>query len=351
MHVFPKVKDNLHTLEFNLTKNCNYACTYCFVDQSLKYDMSYDLIKDIMDSYKVEDRKYNIVFFGGEPLLKANEIIRFIKEYTDIVTNFSILTNGSLLTKEMLDEFKPYSKKLNIQISLDGPKEVHDKYRIYKNGEGTFDDSMRGAYLLTETEYVNWSFHASCSEYHIKYLYDIYSIMYKHSPQHIRKDIYHNMQIIHDCDSYNETTLENFKEQITRMLTDYPNLKDELKKTFYENRPNHVFCSAGRNYFSFFANGEIAPCHRFYTNPITNKPTIVGNFKTGEWYENIYTIFSNDNKNSFHGIEKCSNCNSAICYPCYLSNYNNTKDYFVSPVAYCWFKKETWKFLNEQLTS
>ena len=44
-------------------------------------------------------------------LLKANEIIRFIKEYTDIVTNFPDPTNGPL-TKEMLDEFKPYSKNL-----------------------------------------------------------------------------------------------------------------------------------------------------------------------------------------------------------------------------------------------
>jgi len=51
--------------------------------------------------------------------------------------SFTITTNGSLLTEEMVEEFLKYNTKLT--ISLDGPKQIQDKNRVYLDGSGTYD--------------------------------------------------------------------------------------------------------------------------------------------------------------------------------------------------------------------
>lgn len=351
MFVFDKVKNNITAIEFNLTKRCNYACTYCFVEQSTKNDMSCDMVRELMDNYTVEGKAdYDVIFFGGEPLLKAEVILDCLDRYDSIIKSASVLTNGALLTPSLIEQFKKYENKLYIQISLDGPKEVHDMFRVDQNNKGTHDMSMYGAELLKETKYKRWGFHASCSDFHVKHLYDIYSHLYKHVDKKASKNIFANMQFIHDCDKYNEQIIDEFKEQFIKIITEYPELKDEIKNSFYSSNVNHIFCSAGKNYFSFFADGTIAPCHRVYVNPITNKLTAVGNFITGEWDDTTFHAFFDNNQDCFHGVEKCSNCNSGVCYPCYMANYNNTKDIFVAPLSYCWFKKETDKIIREQLS-
>ncbi|MGV8147261.1 MAG: SPASM domain-containing protein [Alkaliphilus sp.] len=91
----------------------------------------------------------SIVLFGGEPLLNFKRNMSWldrIKEYCDsegrvLVT--TLVTNGVLITNETLDELKKYNCK-QIQITLDGIREIHNKRRIMKNGRGSFEDVIRG---------------------------------------------------------------------------------------------------------------------------------------------------------------------------------------------------------------
>lgn len=349
-YVFDKVKDNLETIEFNLTQRCNFACTYCFVKQDSTMDMDYPMIQELMDLYTTPNKKYGLMLFGGEPLLHTDVICKILNEYTDRIKDGIIITNGSLLTEDFITELKPFENKVSIQISIDGPKEVHDKYRIDHNGNGTFDRVMLGTELLQKMHYKNWSFHATCSAYHMQHIYDIFTIMYKCASKK-RKNIFGNIQIIHDCLDYNKETVDMYKQEVKKILEEYPEVKENIMQNFqYFNKEiTHQYCSAGRNYFSFFGDGSIAPCHRVYTDLHSNQKTIVGNFITGLWNENIYRIFHDKNTNKFFGMEKCNLCSSKLCYPCYLSNYNNTKDFFKTPLPYCWFKKETDKIMRELL--
>lgn len=348
MEIFNKIVENMECLELNLTKNCNYACKYCFVDPSKEYEMTMETVDFIMNNYtKFDKNNYSGVLFGGEPFLKLDLIKEFLHKYSHKFKDIMVLTNGSILTKDNALFLKQYGDKLSIQISIDGPEEIHNHFRVDNNDNGTFNRTLNGIKILREVEYPRWSLHATCSSYHIKYLYSIYDFLLKNESSKNIETVFNNIQIIHDCDEYNEENLEEFKKEITFIFSKFPEAKNHIKKYFYEKGEIHTFCSAGYNYFSFFENGDIAPCHRIYTDG--KMPTVIGNFKTGQWNENMYKIFNGRNFNSFNGIEKCSDCYSALCYPCFLSNYNNTKDFFMAPLSYCWFKKETDKFMREQL--
>jgi uncharacterized protein len=139
---------------------CNLNCEYCFYleKQALfapdeKYRMSDEVISSFITNY-IASQPTPVVEFvwqGGEPTLLGVDFFKRVIELqkyftsTKIITN-SLQTNGTLLT----DEWCAFLKKHNfmVGISLDGPKEIHDRYRRDRKGNGTFDRVMRGLKLL-----------------------------------------------------------------------------------------------------------------------------------------------------------------------------------------------------------
>ena len=92
----------------------------------------------------IQSSSVDIGFYGGEPLLEL-ELIRQVVEYSEKLfagkkLTFSMTTNGTLLTEEMIPYLKEHGIKL--MISLDGPKEINDQNRVFQGGRGTFDAVM-----------------------------------------------------------------------------------------------------------------------------------------------------------------------------------------------------------------
>lgn len=139
---------------------CNLNCEYCFYleKQALfgtgeKYRMPGEVLSRFIANY-IESQPTPVVEFvwqGGEPTLLGIDFFKRVIELqkpfvgTKTITN-SLQTNGTLLT----DEWCNFLKKENfmVGISLDGPKEVHDRHRRDHEGNGTFDRVMRGLRLL-----------------------------------------------------------------------------------------------------------------------------------------------------------------------------------------------------------
>lgn len=146
---------NTHQIIFEVTDKCNLECFYCgyghFYDN---YDirenknMSFDLFKALYDhlielwenSHSQGCTYLRISFYGGEPLCN----FPFIQEAVEYVKNnpirnkrivFSMTTNAVLLDRYM--DFL-VNNDFEILISLDGNK-YNDSYRVFKNGEGSFD--------------------------------------------------------------------------------------------------------------------------------------------------------------------------------------------------------------------
>ncbi|HET6513910.1 MAG TPA: anaerobic sulfatase maturase [Thermodesulfovibrionales bacterium] len=150
----------IHVVAKPIGPLCNLDCVYCFYleKQALfgpgeQYRMSDDVISAFIKNY-ITSQPAPVVEFvwqGGEPTLLGIDFFRrvielqkpFMRQKT--ITN-SLQTNGTLLT----DEWCHFLKKHNfmVGISLDGPREVHNRYRRNRKGKGTFDDVRRGLRLL-----------------------------------------------------------------------------------------------------------------------------------------------------------------------------------------------------------
>lgn len=146
-------------------ERCNINCTYCYffnkIDQSYKIHPPYIKKETILDISKflaqgckdLNISQLKVVLHGGEPLLQKkinfDYLCTHIKEV--VQTNetevlFALQTNAMLVDEEWIQLFNKH--KISVCVSIDGPKEYHDKYRIDKKGNGTFDRTLQKIKLL-----------------------------------------------------------------------------------------------------------------------------------------------------------------------------------------------------------
>ena len=145
-----------HTLFPNLA--CNLDCPYCFENKDSSF-----MSKETADEYltwlepQLLQAKYFFMnWFGGEPLL-SKEIIRYISRKVLILQNkynfeygASIVTNGTLMDEAFIDEM-PDLNIQSIQVTIDGTRDIHDKYRFFKgNNKGTYDDIISNLVLYAQ---------------------------------------------------------------------------------------------------------------------------------------------------------------------------------------------------------
>jgi len=89
-------------------------------------------------------RRVHIILHGGEPLLLGPKRTRVwvtkVREvlYPDVIATFSMQSNGTLINDEWIDALADL--EVGIGLSIDGPKHVNDRYRVYHDGRGSFDD-------------------------------------------------------------------------------------------------------------------------------------------------------------------------------------------------------------------
>ena len=144
------------------TLNCNFRCVYCYEPQKGSHWFKQHMTGEVRDSLKqfvLNNIKklnlLNIVWFGGEPLLNLKCVEELNTEFANICQEHSVefkshlVTNGYLLSKKIAQRLRK-SFVQSVQITLDGPKEIHDKRRFLKNNKGTFDRIMDNIYPAVE---------------------------------------------------------------------------------------------------------------------------------------------------------------------------------------------------------
>jgi uncharacterized protein len=150
----------IHVVAKPVGPTCNLNCEYCFYleKQALfatdkKYRMSDEVLSAFITNY-ITSQPTPVVEFvwqGGEPTLLGVNFFKRVVELqkpfirTKTITN-SLQTNETLLTAEWCQFLKEHN--FMVGISLDGPKEIHDRYRRDRKGNGTFDQVMHGLQLL-----------------------------------------------------------------------------------------------------------------------------------------------------------------------------------------------------------
>lgn len=135
---------------------CNLGCQYCFFlsKENIYQDESYLMSNATLENYIKQlmasspGPQVDVAWQGGEPMLRGLE---FYKRSVQLAEQYrqphqrilhTIQTNGTLIDDEWAAFFKQHNYLVG--ISIDGPRELHDTYRVTKRGEGSFDDVMRG---------------------------------------------------------------------------------------------------------------------------------------------------------------------------------------------------------------
>ena len=153
---FTSVREDTERLKITVltTLQCNFACDYCFQGDHGDHNkfaakMSLDTAKNVaawieqrLDEVRPE--KFTLTLFGGEPLLNLpvayylGERCHQLCEERGIEQTISIITNGLLLTPEVVDRLKPFGL-FGVKITLDGDKDTHNRMRPLRGKQGTFD--------------------------------------------------------------------------------------------------------------------------------------------------------------------------------------------------------------------
>jgi len=156
----------LFTLHFLPTMNCQLNCSYCFEKGSRqKMKMSEGVLNQSIDwlekylTANPEVSSFRCALFGGEPLLAQSLIKRALPRIKSLSENAGkkywteITTNGEFFDEDIAGVLKQNNLK-RVQITLDGPKRLHDRRRLGKDKHPTFDKIIANVKMLLDGEYI-----------------------------------------------------------------------------------------------------------------------------------------------------------------------------------------------------
>lgn len=152
----------IDTVLLKVASRCNLDCAYCYV-----YHMGDDgwraqparmpdavqqaAVRQLANVYAHQGRPFSVVLHGGEPLLLGARRLRGLcgrlRSALPAPCGIHLQTNGVLLTDEVVDVCVRFG--VGVSISIDGPRSVHDRFRVDHEGGGSFDLVRRGIGRMT----------------------------------------------------------------------------------------------------------------------------------------------------------------------------------------------------------
>jgi len=283
-------------LELSLTEQCNLRCSYCYYKETHEQRaavMSDEVIRAAVDLaidkvIKQDDDFLNITFFGGEPLLRIKAIrdtVKYAKKVVkqrkkdlpeDFFLHFSINTNGTLLSEELLDYFE--KEKFQIALSLDGPKKQHDIARKTINGKGSFESILPFIPRLSQMDAIILSV---ITREHVKGLAQSIKWIFRQGFKTVTTSV--------DFDG--KWTGEQFDDLILeyQKLADFWKVLQKKDKNLYlgtiqdkislelsESRLKNTGCFISKDALVVATNGSAFPCTRFISSK-PKAPYVLGN--------------------------------------------------------------------------
>ncbi len=155
------INSSFEILFLELTERCNLRCEYCIYNSHVKdkrdhgnKGISLPIIYraiDYLNKHSFKNKEVAIGFYGGEPLLEFSLLKKSVEYAKTIIKKdiiFSITTNGILINTKIAEFL--FKNNFEVNISIDGPQEIHDSYRKGINGDGSFRKSINGLKRLVD---------------------------------------------------------------------------------------------------------------------------------------------------------------------------------------------------------
>lgn len=354
--VTKKSEDSLYKLTLNVTNKCNLNCKYCYANGgnycSAEGMMDIATAKAAIDLFYSKYKRISFIqFFGGEPLLNE-ETIRFACQYItelheagriDTLPKFGTISNGTIYSEKLAETINKYD--ISLTFSIDGPEQIHNGMRVYKDGVGSFqnvkDCIEKYAKHKIKPNMVEATYN-SCHEANgysvidtIKFIKDEMGIANIHITP-VSGDENYNLQ---SRDSFVDSVEESFRE-MSENKKDYSySFIQRIVRALKTRRANKYHCEAGISEFSVSCRGDVYPCFMF----TDIEEFCMGNvFDSTPVFDNPKFMKLQDSFESFNKYEyaKCKDCfNNRICFGCLGSNYFNCNDIFCTSDDDCEMEK------------
>jgi len=350
----------LGSLVLNVANKCNLHCSYCYEPDAAKYgsspvQMDGDTARQSIDFLFRKaggNREVSVCFFGGEALLNF-KLLRAVVEYAEErarqeekKVDFSLTTNATLLTDEMIDFFQAH--RVGITISIDGPQDLHDKRRFSLTARGEKKGSYNRIVPRLKRLFDRYTARPVVARVTVTKGTIEVSRIYEHLTGLGFFEVGFSPVTAKDGAEYGlepadlRQVLRGFKElghvyigrALRNQYTGFSNLSTMLTDLF--TGTNKLFpCGAGLGLLDVDGNGDVYLCHRF---PGTEEHKY-GNVKEGVAYDRL-----NEFINSAHVENKpvCQTCwIRGLCGGgCYHEAYTQFGDGALPNLHYCDFLRE-----------
>lgn len=336
---FKKRETVVKALCLHIAHDCNLACRYCFAEEGEYHGrraiMSYEVGKKALDFLVANSgnrTNLEVDFFGGEPLMNwevVKQLVaygRSLEEEHHKKFRFTITTNGVLLNDEIL-EF--VNKEMgNMVLSIDGRKDVHDRMRPHRGGQGSYDEIVPKFKKAAESR--------GQMNYYVRGTYTHYNTDFAKDVLHLAdlgfKQISVEPVVAPETEDYAIR-----EEDLPQLLAQYDELAEEMIKRRKEGNGFNFFhfmidleggpcvakrlsgCGSGTEYLAVTPWGDLYPCHQF----VGNEDFLMGNVDEGVLRTDIRDEFKQCN---VYAKEKCKDCFAKFYCSggCAANSYNFT---------------------------
>jgi len=292
----------LQRIVLNVTNQCNLSCGYCYEYSEDKISntvgkpkyMNHEVAESAIDMLIKESAErpaVHVTFFGGETLMNF-PLLRSSVDYANAkcaevnkTVEFSLTTNATLLTEEIVDFLSEH--RVGVTVSIDGDRELNDKMRIFHDGRGSYDVIVPKIQMLLKrhrTNSIGARVTLSSGVQHVKRIYD-------HLTQEVGFDAVgfspataNPNRLYHLGPQKMGNVLEGFEElawiyrdfAIAGKQHGFTNANDTLKE-LHSGMSKAYPCGAGLGLLGVGTAGDVSLCHRFVDSPVGK----MGNVQNG----------------------------------------------------------------------
>ena len=278
-----KSGDVIKALCLHVAHTCNLNCAYCFASQG-KYNgeravMSFEVGKQALDflmEHSGKRHNLEVDFFGGEPLMNF-QVVKDLVAYARSIEKeagknfrFTLTTNGMLIDDDVIDFAN--REMSNVVLSLDGRKEVHDRYRVDYAGNGSWERIVpKFQKLVRERGGKNYYMRGTFTHHNPDFLQDIRQMLDLGFTELSMEPVV--------CAPDDPTALTEEDRRI--VLDQYEKLAELMLEREREGRPFTFYhymidlsggpciykrisgCGSGTEYMAVTPWGDLYPCHQF----------------------------------------------------------------------------------------
>lgn len=305
----------LGRLEIMLANDCNLNCRYCYAHAGQYGKLPQIMTPEVAITYlsKLVLGQYDnvsiVMLFGGEPTLAPETIHVICRFFEENVTKghlrsmpiFTMVTNGTLITDQLVKTIKRYN--IQVTISIDGPMEINDQLRVDKLGNGTFLKIEQGIKKLQA---------AGCPPRMIEATYTKLHKLLGYEKKHISDYLKHYFNVdkilVANCSGNSDNDALAYSDDMSgcqAAVEVNPAATISLHRDLTRNLYYDISCSAGINSIALLPSGAIYPCHFFAEHDKFQ----IANYRDGCFdfsnYSNVVHLLEPAHKLKNKRCEKC----------------------------------------------